>query len=359
MTVGIVRATPESVNRSMAELMALIGYQPRREALFIKPNVPDAGPPEQGFYTDPAVVGAFLRLFPGRPVVIGEGCVVGRDADVALLKTGYAALGERYGAQVVNLDHAERFEVAWRFGRLQLPTYLQTHEYVNVAKMKTHVQAGVTLGMKNQKGLLSQADKRRFHRQGLDESIRALAEVARPALTIVDAILALEGDGPWRYGRPVEMNLLLAGTDLVEVDNVCRQLMGFPPEHAPHIPTLPDVQTVGLSIAEARHPLAFQFKGYFRYKNVYEHLNDSCSGCNWTLYHAFKLIKRSRWRRARFWYRGVWRRLDIVMGHASKLPAGHGKVVCLGECARPFAEQHRLPVARGCPPDAQDVLQLL
>jgi hypothetical protein len=55
----------------------------------------------------------------------------------------------------------------------------------------------------------------------------------------------------------------------------------------------------------------------------------------------------------------VWRRLDIVMGHASKLPAGHGKVVCLGECARPFAEQHRLPVARGCPPDAQDVLQLL
>lgn len=41
MTVGIVHATLDSVDSSMAELLRLIGYQPSREALFIKPNVPD------------------------------------------------------------------------------------------------------------------------------------------------------------------------------------------------------------------------------------------------------------------------------------------------------------------------------
>jgi uncharacterized protein (DUF362 family) len=359
MTVGIVRATLDSVNQSMAELINLIGYQPQRDALFIKPNVPDAGPPGQGLYSDPAVADAFLRLFPGRPVVIGEGCVVGRDANQTLLKTGYTALGQRYGARVVNLDHAERFELAWPFGRLKLPTYLQTHEYVNLAKLKTHIQAGVTLGLKNQKGLLTPADKRRFHSQGLNESIRALAQAVQPALTIVDGIVALEGNGPWRYGRRLEMNLLVAGTDMIEVDNVCRDIMGFPPEHAPHIPFRPDVHTVGLSISEARHTFAFEYRGYFRYKNVYEHLNDSCSGCNWALYYAFKAAKHSRWRQLRLWYRGVWQRLDVVMGHAHAMPAGHGTVVCLGECTRPFAEEHGLPWARGCPPEAEQVLQLL
>ena len=359
MTVGIVRATPDSVDSSMAELMRLIGYEPRREALFIKPNVPDAGPPGQGLYTDPMVIDAILKLFPGRSVVIGEGCVVGCDADIALRKNGYAPVAERYGAALVNLDQAERFDVTWPHGQLKLPSYLGSHEYINIAKMKTHVQTGVTLGMKNQKGLLTPADKRRFHRLGLNECIRALAEMIQPALTIVDGIVGLEGDGPWRYGRPVEMNVLVAGTNLIEVDNVCRQLMGFAPEHAPHIPALLEVETVGLSIAEAHRPFAFDYRGYFVYKNVYEHLNDSCSGCNWALYYAVKAIKRSRWRRLKFLYRGVWQRLDIVMGHAQGLPFGHGKVICLGDCAWQFAEEHGLHIARGCPPNTERILGLL
>ncbi|MGB9879526.1 MAG: hypothetical protein ACPLRM_02070, partial [Anaerolineae bacterium] len=155
-----------------------------------------------------------------------------------------------------------------------------------------------------------------------------------------------------------EMNVLVAGTDMVEVDNVCRQLMGFPPEHAPHIPPLPFVEAVGLSIEEAQRSFAFDYQGYFVYKNVYEHIHDSCSGCNWVLYYAFKAVKSSRWRQLKFLYRGRWRRLDIVMGHANQLPIGHGKVICVGDCARQFAEEHGLPLARGCPPKVEDVLRL-
>ncbi len=358
MVVGIVRSTLDNIDQSMAELVRLIGYAPGRDALFIKPNVPDTGPAGQGLYTDPAVVDAFLKLFPARSVVIGESCIVGRDASIALHKNGFAPIAERHDAELVNLDGVERFEVEWLHGRLRLPIYLRTHEYINVAKMKTHIQTGITVGMKNQKGLLTSADKRRFHRLDLNGCIRTLAEVAKPALTIVDGIVALEGNGPWRYGRPVQAKLLVAGTDMIEVDNACRELMGFGPEHAIHIPAKP-VETVGLRIGEARRRFAFDYKGYFRYKNVYEHIHDSCSGCNWILYHTFKAVKTSAWRRLKFQYRGVWRRLDIVMGHADQLPPEHGKVICLGDCARQFAEQYGLPLARGCPPTAEDLLALL
>jgi len=74
-------------------------------------------------------------------------------------------------------------------------------------------------------------------------------------LTVIDGIIALEGDGPWRYGTPKPMGLLVAGADLVEVDNVCLRVMGFPPEHAPHIPYRRTVDVVGLSIEEVAQGL--------------------------------------------------------------------------------------------------------
>jgi uncharacterized protein (DUF362 family) len=67
----------------------------------------------------------------------------------------------------------------------------------------------VTLGLKNQKGLLLPEDKKRFHKLDLNDCIRALTQVVRPNLTLVDGIVGLEGDGPWRWGTTKEVNLLV------------------------------------------------------------------------------------------------------------------------------------------------------
>ena len=359
MTVSIVQATMENVEAKVNEALDLIGYQPQKDAIFIKPNVPSAGPADQGLFTDPRVVEALVKRFSDREIVIGEGCLVGYDAFRAFQRTGYAELAERYGLKLVDLNQVDRYEVGWRYGILKLPLYLQTHEYINVAKLKTHIQTGVTLGLKNQKGLLLPEDKKRFHKLDLNDCIQALAQVVRPDLTLVDGIVGLEGDGPWRFGAPKQANLLIAGQDVVEVDDVCLRLMGFDQEHAPHIPPRDELHTVGLSINEARQDFAFDYKGYIQYKNLYEHITDSCSGCNWVLYQAMREIKKSRWKRLRFMYRGVWRRLDLVSGHGPEgLPAGHGKVICVGDCARRYAKEHRLPIATGCPPDPEEVAAL-
>lgn len=359
MTVSIVQATLENVEAQVNQALDLIGYQPRKDAVCIKPNVPGPGPSDQGLFTDPRVVEALVKRFVGREIVIGESCVIGYDALRAFERTGYAELAERYGLDLVDLNQADRYEVEWRYGKLRLPVYLQTHEYINVAKLKTHIQTGVTLGLKNQKGLLLSADKKRFHKRDLNNCIRALGAVVRPDLTLVDGIVGLEGNGPWRWGTPRQANLLVAGQDVVEVDNVCLRLMGFDQQHAPHIPPRHELHTVGLTINQARQDFAFDYRGYIRYQNLYEHLTDSCSGCNWTLYGAMKEIKKSRWKRLKFLYRGVWRRVDLVMGHGlGGLPPGHGKVICVGDCARRYAKQHALPIATGCPPRPEDVAAL-
>jgi len=187
----------------------------------------------------------------------------------------------------------------------------------------------------------------------------ALAHAISPRLTVVDGIVALEGLGPWRFGAPVDMGVLVAGADMVEVDNVCVDLMGFSHHHAPHIPLLEHVATVGVPVSEVRRRFQMDFPGYFRFRNVYEHLSDSCSGCNAALYLAFRSLRKSRWGRLRFLWNGQLRRTDIVLGSGVALPPERGRVLCLGDCAAAYAEKLGFRLIRGCPPDPADIARRL
>ena len=357
MTTCILRTTLAEVEPTLREAMELLEYRPQKPALFIKPNLGDAGPSGQGLFTDPTIVEALIRTLDSPEVVIGEGAVVGRSARAAFQANGYADVAARCGAELVDLNDAKRFIAQWDFGVIRLPELLQTHEYINVAKMKTHIQTGVSLSLKNQKGLLLPADKKRFHRKGLHSRIRQLGVLVQPSLVIVDAIVALEGNGPWRYGTPVEMNLLIVGDDMIEVDNVCREIMDFASEDCPHVPPMTDLRTLGVPIREVRRKFLLDFPGYFTYRNLYEHVNDSCSGCNIVIYHAMRHLRNSVWGRTRMRLRADLQRTDIVMGHAEEIPQGHGRVICLGDCTRRFAREHDLPFVPGCPPDPEALIR--
>lgn len=171
---------------------------------------------------------ALLRVFEGYEIVIADGGLATYDTGATLEKTGVAALARKYGAQIVDLDHAERVEVPWAYGKLRMPALLQTHEYINVPKLKTHVLTGVSLGCKNQKGLLTSADKIRFHQKlNLHEAIRALADAVQPVLIIVDGITGLDKGG-LTVGHARQAGLIIAGRDLRAVDVVCCDLISVP-----------------------------------------------------------------------------------------------------------------------------------
>jgi len=59
-----------------------------------------------------------------------------------------------------------------------------------------------------------------------------LTATFKPALTVVDGIMCQEGLGPI-FGRPVEMDLILAGRDMVAVESVIAQIAEFEPEDLP------------------------------------------------------------------------------------------------------------------------------
>jgi uncharacterized protein (DUF362 family) len=89
-----------------------------------------------------------------------------------------------------------------------------------------------TLSLKNLFGTLPGAcygwPKNELHWRGIDNSIVDIALTRTPDLAIVDGIVGMEGDGPLN-GTPVDMGVVVMGTDLVAVDATCCRLMQLEP----------------------------------------------------------------------------------------------------------------------------------
>jgi uncharacterized protein (DUF362 family) len=105
-------------------------------------------------------------------------------------------------------------------------------------KLKTHHWAGLTCSMKNFFGVVPGAvygwPKNLLHIKGIHASILDLVATIRPALTIVDGIVGMEGDGPI-MGRARPVGFVALGTDLPAVDATCARVIGVDPEKVPYL----------------------------------------------------------------------------------------------------------------------------
>ena len=59
-----------------------------------------------------------------------------------------------------------------------------------------------------------------------------LMRLVRPQLTVVDAVVGMEGDGP-TWGKPRFVGYIIAGANPLAVDLVMCRMMGFSPEQIP------------------------------------------------------------------------------------------------------------------------------
>ena len=220
--------------------LALLGVSVRDLRVLLKPNLVEY---ETGsmINTHPLVVagaiGAFRRAGAAE-VVVAEGPGHRRDMEYLLAASGLADHLRELRVPFVdlNLDDVRPVKLRSRFTGLEellLPeAVLKADFVVSMAKLKTHHWAGMTASMKNVFGVVPGAcygwPKNILHVHGIDQSIVDLTATVRPGLAIVDAVVAMEGDGPI-MGRPRSMGFLALGTDLVAVDSTCARIIGLDP----------------------------------------------------------------------------------------------------------------------------------
>ena len=192
--------------------------------------------------TNPLVVAgaavAFLRAGASE-VIVGEGPGHRRDVEYLLFASGLEEHLRELRVRFVDLNHDDVKAVRLRsrftgLRELWLPVEaLRADLVVSVAKLKTHHWVGMTSSMKNLFGIVPGAvygwPKNLLHVQGIHESILDINATIRSGFSIVDAIVAMEGDGPI-MGRPRPLGFLAMGQDPVAVDATCARVIGLDPD---------------------------------------------------------------------------------------------------------------------------------
>jgi uncharacterized protein (DUF362 family) len=192
------------------------------------------------------VAGAAIAMRRGgaSDVVIAEGPGHRRDTEYLITCTGlYDHLRDlRVRFVDLNQDDVRQVELGSRFMGLKtlaLPVELLRADFVvSMPKLKTHHWAGMTASMKNFFGVVPGAvygwPKNILHTHGIDNSIVDLNATVRPHLSIVDAVTAMEGDGPI-MGKARHVGFIALGTDLPAVDATCARVIGLDPAKLPYL----------------------------------------------------------------------------------------------------------------------------
>ena len=268
------------VDEKLGELLALMGgietYLTPGTRTALKVNLLSAAAPEKAVTTHPAVagaVGAAVKAAGGDPLLIDSptGAYSHSRSTFERLyrETGMAEAAARAGLDL-NYDTEHR-PVSSPQGKMiksfeVMTPLLEAGSIINLPKFKTHSLMIMTGAVKNCFGAIPGRIKPGYHAKLPDRSHFArmlldLAAFVDPRLTIMDAVVGMEGDGPGS-GDPRPVGLLLGAENTLALDVVVGEMMGLAGEDNPLLveaekqgrsPTrLEEIELVGIDRGQLR-----------------------------------------------------------------------------------------------------------
>ena len=215
---------------------AMGGHSIRSDSrIIIKPNLLLAADPDAAVNTHPMIVrhvAEYVIEKGFRPVIADS--PPASSFEQILSKGGY--IQALAGLDVIFRPFREstKIDIGEPFGIIELATEALEADYViNLAKLKSHAHMLLSLGVQNMFGSVVGLRKSEWHlKAGTDKDLfaRLLVQInaaVRPAMTITDGILALEGMGPGLSGTPRELNLLVGSRDALAADMAVCNVVGL------------------------------------------------------------------------------------------------------------------------------------
>ena len=343
--------------------------------VLVKPNL--LKPTQNlGVTTNPKVTEAVINLIKKanpKEIIIAESSEVNKDTAESFEVSGTKAVAERTGVKFVDLKKDQIVEIKIPKGRalkkLRVPeTAINCDVLINVPVMKTHIQTGVSLSMKNLKGFLPDEEKKRVHLMDLEQAIVDFNSVFKTDLVVMDATNALEGLGPNSPpGKPVPMDLIIAGRNRLAVDMVATAIMGFEPKTLRFIRKavtagfgprkIDDIEILGPRIEEVKRAFERPPKELEPLPGVKLIVGSPCSSCIGEYsYGVFRLKSLGTLEKIKDKMNG----LTIAIGPKAKdmIPKEARKnILLLGNCLEGICDEGAH--AKGCPPFFYDSIAAL
>ncbi len=209
-----------------------------KQNVLVKPNLLAPAKQDRAMLTHPLVVKAVVEylLERGNRVMISDSPAMGSFNKV-LKEGGFLNALKGLPVEFKELKESRKVDIGRPFGEIEIARdVMEADHVINLPKLKTHSQMLLTLGVKNLFGCIVGLQKPRWHlRAGVDrerfaELLYLIAKRIAPSVTLLDGILAMEGDGPGKSGTPRQIGILVGGDNAVAVDITICKMLGIPPE---------------------------------------------------------------------------------------------------------------------------------
>jgi len=347
-----------------ANLAALIGD--RCKHIGLKPNLVTAKPASSGATTHCEIAAGlinYLKESGFNKITILESSWTGGSTAQAFNVCGYSKLAADTGVQLIDTKRDKTKNCDCKGMKLEIcESALSIDFMINLPVMKGHCQTKMTCALKNNKGLIPDREKSRYHTLGLTKPIAHLNTVLRSDFIIVDAVC---GDPDFELGgHPFNRGFLFAARDPVLCDAWAASQMGYSPDAIPYIGLAEKlgVGSANLNNAKVRKldgesgksiaasgislrsvPAASKGAGdKVRKLAPYISEKNACSACYASLIFALSGVKKTDLERFKD---------KICIGQGYK---GKSGFLGIGQCCAGFEQ-----FCPGCPPTGGEVLGFL
>ncbi len=325
----------------------------RKSRIGVKPNLVSPSDASFGATTHPEVVAGIIEYLMEKGfqnLVMLEGSWVGDKTEEAVRVCGFDRLTQKYEVPFWDMQKEKGESCSCAGMELKICKAVRNIDFlINVPVMKGHCQTKITCALKNMKGLIPNAEKRRFHAMGLHKPIAHLGAGIRQDFIVVDNIC-----GDWDFedgGNPVVMNRIMAAADPVLCDAYVCHLMGYSVSEVPYIEM---AQSLGIGCAdwkkakflEINHPkkdtVIPSTRKIVALKDAVEEV-ESCSACYGYLIPALQRLKEE----------GILEKIGtkICIGQGYRGKKGN---LGIGHCTGKF-DYH----LEGCPPTENQIYEFL
>ncbi len=231
----------EAVARGVGLLGGMQAFLRPEERIVLKPNILVGEAPEKLISPHPLVFKAVARLAKGITpnVSYGDSSAVGRPAG-NMRRAGYAEVARELGIPLADFEGGRQvqFKDSPFLKRLMLANaVLNADGLISISKLKTHGLMRFTGAVKNQFGCVPGMLKAESHitqpnARDFAGMLVCLCLYLRPRLYVMDAVTAMQGNGP-RGGSAKQMNALLFSADPVALDATACRMIDLDPAFVP------------------------------------------------------------------------------------------------------------------------------
>ena len=230
----------KAIEEAVSQAVDFSAYISAGQTVLVKPNLLDAFSPDKACTTHPSVVKAVVKeiMALGGSVIIADspqGAWTENHLKKVYSETGMKKVADETGCKLnYNMDtyYFKPEHAAFRSQIAVMSVLKDVDVVVNVPTIKCHMMAKYTGAVKNLYGYVPGMVKMRHHTKlnmgEFGKILLDLEEHKTPVLTVVDAVVGMEGQGP-SSGDPKELGLIFAGTNPYEIDYVICKIIGIDP----------------------------------------------------------------------------------------------------------------------------------